>query len=64
MNKESLLEEANELNIPRQNCMKTKEELRKSHQRHHHKVQADYFWCRYPCLYDMLRGASKAASHR
>ena len=35
----------------------------RSPQRHDHKVQRDYFWFRYPCLYGVLRYASKAADH-
>ena len=35
----------------------------RSHQRHHHKVQRDYFWFRYPCLYGVSGWTSKAAIH-
>ena len=35
----------------------------RSLQRHHRNVQGDYFWFRYPCLYDVSGGTSKAADH-
>ena len=49
MNKTSLLELAGNLNIPRRNCIKTKEELEEA--------------IRYPRLYGVSGWNSKAASH-
>ena len=36
----------------------------KSHQRHNHKVQRDFFWCRWPQLYGVFRWTLKVAGHR
>ena len=35
----------------------------RSHLRHHHNVQGDYFWFRYSRLYGVPRWPSKAADH-
>ena len=53
MSKASLLELAKKINIPRRNCMKTKEELEEAI-KDTIKV-SDYFWFGYPLLYDMPR---------
>ena len=53
MNKTSLLELGQKLNIPRRNCMKTKEELEKAIKDTITKYKEMLFWPRYPCLYDV-----------
>ena len=35
----------------------------RNHQRHHHKVQGEYFWFRYTCLHGVPGWTSRAADH-
>ena len=64
MNKTSLLELAKKLNILRQNCMKTKEELQEAIRDTIKQYKEIIFWPRYPSLYGVPGWTSKAAGHQ
>ena len=55
MTKTALLQKAKELNIPRQNCMKTKQELEKAMKDTFIVYKEITFSARYPYMYKMLR---------
>ena len=55
MTKTALLQKAKELNIPRQNCMKTKQELEKAMKDTFIVYKEITFCARYPYMYKMLR---------
>ena len=55
MTKTGLLQKAKELNIPRQNCMKTKQELEKAMKDTFIVYKEITFCARYPYMYKMLR---------
>ena len=59
----ALLQKAKELNIPRQNCMKTKQELEKAMKDTFIVYKEITFCARYPYMYKMLRWTSEAASN-
>ena len=67
MNKTPLLELAKKLNIPRRNCMKTKEELKEDIKDTITRYKEIIFGSDAPLpppyLYHMPRGTSKAADH-
>ena len=64
MNKTSLLELAKKLNILRQNCMKTKEELQEVIKDTIKQYKEISFWPRYPSQYGVPGWTSKAAGHQ
>ena len=59
MNKTSMLELAKKLNILRQNCMKTKEELQEAIKDTIKQYKEISFWPRYPSQYGCLDGPRK-----